>query len=362
MLINRNNYETFIIDYFDGKLDPVLAGELLFFLSQNPDIEEEFNAYENIKLPADKLYFNQKESLKKSYTDITAITEVNFDEFSIAAVEGDLDEESKARYLKYLENNPGKKKDFNLYKKTILKPDMNLVFHHAGKLKKHKIISLKFSKPAFYAGISAAAVLAVVLTLFFNKTSVPDTISEKSSEMKDIDRRTEISRKAAVENMAQAGQMKSGKMHTDRTEHKIPSLIYNNNLAVRKSENLQATQLQKMKSIEVQEIENKYLKENQALINKDDLSASQNISSQDNKEKSLAEYIRENFLKKEISKSIGDLNVWEIAQVSIKGINYLTESDVQIDKKLDKSGKISEFAIESESFSFSTFVKKHPAR
>lgn len=362
MLINRDNYQTYIIDYFDGKLDPVLTGELMFFLSQNPDIEKEFNVFENIKLTDDNLYFNQKESLKKSYTDIPAITEVNLDEFSVAAVEGDLDEESKARYFEFLDNNPGKKKDFELYKKTILKPDMNLVFHQSGILKKHKTISLNLSRFAYYAGISAAAVLVVVLTLIFYRNSVPDPISEKSPEIDKTERTADVSQKAAADNKAQPDQINTVNRLTDRIERRISPPSYNNNLPVRKAETLKNTNLQMIKSIEVRKIEYNHLKENQSLILTDYLTQSQNIPSQNDKEKSLSEYIRENLLKKEISKTVGDLNVWSIAQASIKGINYLTESDVQIDKKLDKNGKISEFDIESESFSFSTSVKKHPDR
>jgi len=75
-------------------------------------------------------------------------------------------------------------------------------------------------------------------------------------------------------------------------------------------------------------------------------------------DKSLAEFIREKLLTNEIVKSAENLNVWTFAQASLKGINYLTESDVQMSRKLNKDGEISEFSIKSESFSFSAPLKK----
>jgi hypothetical protein len=94
MNINRNNYEVYIIDYFDGKLDPVQTAELMYFLSQNPDLEYEFNAFENLKMPESQIKFNDKEVLKKEYADVKSVTDINFEEFCIAEIEGDLDEKS----------------------------------------------------------------------------------------------------------------------------------------------------------------------------------------------------------------------------------------------------------------------------
>ena len=50
MDINRQNFETYFIDYLDGRLDPGQVAELLSFLEKNPDLERELKEFENIQI------------------------------------------------------------------------------------------------------------------------------------------------------------------------------------------------------------------------------------------------------------------------------------------------------------------------
>ena len=43
MKITRENYELFFVDYLDNKLSDSNILELMAFLAQNPDLEEELN-------------------------------------------------------------------------------------------------------------------------------------------------------------------------------------------------------------------------------------------------------------------------------------------------------------------------------
>ena len=48
------------------------------------------------------------------------------------------------------------------------------------------------------------------------------------------------------------------------------------------------------------------------------------------------------------------INLWKLAEAGVKGFNYLTESEVLIDKKINNEGKIVAFGLDSESFRFSS--------
>ena len=51
MTINRENYESVFLDYYDGNLDQKSARDLMEFLSTNPDLRQEFEK-QLLKMPA----------------------------------------------------------------------------------------------------------------------------------------------------------------------------------------------------------------------------------------------------------------------------------------------------------------------
>jgi hypothetical protein len=59
MEIDINNYESVLIDYFDGNLNALEVAEVLLFLEQHPEIKNEFEALgtlpetENISIGSD---------------------------------------------------------------------------------------------------------------------------------------------------------------------------------------------------------------------------------------------------------------------------------------------------------------------
>ena len=66
MKVDRENYEVWMIDYFDGKLNADETAGLMAFIEENPDIKEEFESFEiNIAVP-DNTSLPEKSALKKT--------------------------------------------------------------------------------------------------------------------------------------------------------------------------------------------------------------------------------------------------------------------------------------------------------
>ncbi len=66
MEINKNNYEAFFLDYYDGNLPAEQVAVLLLFVEQHPELKEEFESFENITLEdLPSIGFDNKSSLKK---------------------------------------------------------------------------------------------------------------------------------------------------------------------------------------------------------------------------------------------------------------------------------------------------------
>ena len=92
MKISRDNYEVFFIDYFEGNLNREEKEELQRFLSKNPDLKNEFDQFEEINVAEPEREYKYKTELKKQVSDLGKVNEDTIDEYSIAFLEGDLNE------------------------------------------------------------------------------------------------------------------------------------------------------------------------------------------------------------------------------------------------------------------------------
>jgi len=131
MNINKHNYEAFFLDYHEGNLTPQEVAELLLFVEQHPGLKEEFESFENFTLEDYSSYsFENKEGLKKE------ITESNREDYFIRAVDGTLTNTENGLLDRFLKQHPQYAIEFELFRKTKLSPDLNIVFENKAQLKR----------------------------------------------------------------------------------------------------------------------------------------------------------------------------------------------------------------------------------
>jgi hypothetical protein len=161
MRINRNNYEVFFIDYFDGNLDAQAKNDLQDFLLQNPDLKEEFDTFEIHKVvePQDGYLF--KDQLKKQTGDLGAVNENNIDEYSIAYLEGDLNGHEKEILLDAIKKNTVFEQTFNLYQQIKFEPDHGQVFGFKRQTKHFALNSKTIVRAIGIASAAAVLILGV---------------------------------------------------------------------------------------------------------------------------------------------------------------------------------------------------------
>jgi tellurite resistance protein len=159
MKINRNNYEIFFIDFYDGKLTDVQQLEMELFLESHPDLKIEFDEFENITVDAAKISFSQKRTLKKpEIVAVNGIDEENYEEAFIAFYENDLQADEKASLFSFLKANPYLEKEFQSHASLLLEKE-DIVFEDKESLKKRAYVG--------YYWYGAAAVLLIFLALSF---------------------------------------------------------------------------------------------------------------------------------------------------------------------------------------------------
>lgn len=75
--INRHNYEAFLLDYLEQNLSPNMVAELMVFLEQNSDLKEEFDELQAFEvLEPTSVPFDNKATLKKDALDNLMIAEI----------------------------------------------------------------------------------------------------------------------------------------------------------------------------------------------------------------------------------------------------------------------------------------------
>jgi len=203
MNINKENYEIYILDYYEGTLSKSKAQELFAFLEANPDIKEEFDNFENISLIDEtSIKYDFKESLKKANTSSATIINLdNYKEFFIANIEGDLSISQQKQLEIFLLRHPFLNNEYHLFNIAKLSPDTSIVFENKRQLKKFSVFNLPINKKLIYqtASIAASLLLFASITTYFysskninNKNVTAINTNKTSTFVKPITKSTKV--------------------------------------------------------------------------------------------------------------------------------------------------------------------------
>jgi hypothetical protein len=157
MKITRDNYEPWFLDYLEGNLEEGMIDEFIRFIRENPDLKEELQLFEPVRLEKPHFSFPGKENLFKENFDLSDI----FDETAVAWMEGDLDSSSVAAFKEYLHRHPEKNKELELFNLVKLQPDLSVTFRAKKKLYHQPVILLSVTR-----AMQIAAILLVALVVF----------------------------------------------------------------------------------------------------------------------------------------------------------------------------------------------------
>ncbi|MFY7732054.1 MAG: hypothetical protein ACOVSR_01135 [Bacteroidia bacterium] len=174
MEININNYEEIIIDFLDGKLDDNTMAKLFVFLDQNPNIKAEFDLLNTNQttLPAEPIAFDFSGLLKQEKINVA-----DYSDKLIALLENDLTPEETKSLEAEIRTYPELAAEFELFKKTKLVPENELVFANKQVLTKKGSFAII---PLFarYSAI-AAVFIAVVICVYFFTNNKGEQMADK---------------------------------------------------------------------------------------------------------------------------------------------------------------------------------------
>ncbi len=159
MNVTRDNYESFFLDFLEGNLEENRVDQFLDFLEENPDLKEELQLFDTIRLPEEQILFQDKNILYKSEADSKQIIENK----AIAYFEGDLDDNERKLFEAYLSAYPELETEYRLFTKTRLIPDLGIKYPNKQKL---------YKKSGYTVFLNWAARAAAVVVLLWGINSL----------------------------------------------------------------------------------------------------------------------------------------------------------------------------------------------
>jgi len=162
MDINRNNYEAFLLDLAEGRLNAKEIQQVRDFLQLNPDCGEGLDREQYWRLKSEWVGFPGKQGLRKEFPSHTSeLSDSDFGLFSIARLEGDLNREQELAYARMVEGDKDKYQEWLAWKQTKLMGGA-IVYEGKDRLKKKPERSPAW---VWISIVSAAAAVAVIIAL-----------------------------------------------------------------------------------------------------------------------------------------------------------------------------------------------------
>ena len=176
MRINLQNYEEYFVSYLDGELSSQEVAEVEFFLQQHPGLKAELNAFKLTMLSGDEeISFPKKELLKKG------ITLVNYEDYFIRKVEGDLSPSEAIDLSAFMNQHPELQREMNAYAATKLIADSSTVFPNKNSLKRRdrRVIPM-YVRYGVVVALAASLMLIVMMRgVNWNNISINSQVAEQ---------------------------------------------------------------------------------------------------------------------------------------------------------------------------------------
>ncbi|MCK4881373.1 MAG: hypothetical protein KAS82_11950, partial [Bacteroidales bacterium] len=190
MEINRHNYEAYLLDLLEGRLSVEDQQKLHDFLLLNPDCTGELTEMEPWVLEGEKICFHNSNLLKKEIPNhTTELSDHNFDLFSIARMEGDLDDKQEAAHQSMVAEDEGRSTQWLEWQQTRLVAEP-LLFKGKEKLKQKKG---EKNRVIWISVISTAAAIALLIVLFRMGPVLPQQeLSVQSLSETDAQQRSDV--------------------------------------------------------------------------------------------------------------------------------------------------------------------------
>ncbi|MGE0090612.1 MAG: hypothetical protein AB7S50_14160 [Bacteroidales bacterium] len=353
IVIKRDNYEHFFLDYLDGALSKSEINQLMSFVNNNPDLKNELDELGFKKLVPDGYKFNKKATLKKELI-IEDSQKSNFNELCIANIEGDLNQFQIAEFNKLIEVNAQLKKQATLFEKTIFIPDLTICYNKKSTLRKSTIVA-KQKIGYQYFSIAASVILLIALSFF-----TPKSIHENknySNLKSSINKEKEVLALKENSIISSTKSVNASIPFINQAKSLSEKRKINNNI-IEDYKNLENRESVQPLFVRPIIIETKKFNNDLLTFSKIQLNQQPSQLNNTREYQSIKDVLAHVFIKNVFKKddNLSKINTYDFANIAITGMNRLTGTKMSLIKKYDSSGNVAELEFNSRLIAFSTTV------
>jgi hypothetical protein len=358
---DRSNYEVWLIDWLDGNLSESESEQLLLFLNENPDIKEESDDLKLFSLKQSEKLFFHKEALVKSVSDLT---DSQFEYLSVAYLEKDLSSGQKRELSECIENNPGKKKSFELIQKLKINPEKETCRDKNRLLK--RTTAQRIRRMSVW-GLSAAAALILIIMTW---VTLPQKISDKTNNIAKNSLPDSSLRKTSVGIISEKiiSKEENFPIETkisqlpDAGEKTTPSPVFIETIINTLSDSLFRTtdnheiQINRVKVNAPPDL-NGIIVSNTLIASRLEVIVPAHDDMRTNLSRFIAKTFREKILKEKTAPD-NPLKGYEIAEAGVTGLNKLFGWEMALQENNDANGELRSVYFSSRILKFTAPVKK----
>jgi len=355
MQINRSNYEIWFIDWLDGNLNNIQVEKLIQFLKENPDLKNEFDELNSVRLKPTEKTLPNKNHLKKSTENIS---DSQFEFICIAYTENDLSAEQCSELKEIVDRDTDKKRIFELFQKTKFNPTP--VSYKGKNLLIRRTIGQNVLRFAII-GLSAAAVTIFAIIAFNSKTNIiPDNYQKTAQNIIKPDK----------SNIGDPSGKITSAVSTHLARQSINRFAQSKKTSVPIGGNLNL-RIDSLPVIRVRSsiIVEKVTFSSEIILKGNEISGSlialnPNIAipsgyddGQSRFSKFIAKAFREKLLREKTPKD-NPIKAYEIAEAGITGLNKLLGWEMALDERKDENGRLKSVYFSSKLLKFNAPVNK----
>lgn len=388
--INKNNIEAWFLDYFEGRLneeekkvfwkylrehrelfakfwedEPFMRGSWKFFLQNEINIKNDlqlFSTPTNFKfdLKTSYLYSATSQPLlgrsfkHQIFDSIYSKNKVNWENQCIAYLEGDLEQGKREEFEEMLRLFPRLRKDLELFKKAVFKPEPIKFPHKASLYRKN--VSL-----VYRIGLVAAAAVLALIVLFYpahinnpvlkqSENSVIATNTHPNPQKKPLP-----ADQSSPQNLVAA----TYSPNVPKISHEAVTARPSESLTPLPSIASSVMVEHSMTRPEIQPINRVY-----TAIYADMMERWQAEAQRENRSiiSTLVKPVKGLLGKaEETLPGHNPVSIWTLAEFTIKGFNTLTNNDLELKTLRDEQGRIRALAFGNENFRIAHLSKQREA-
>lgn len=348
MIVNRNNYQIFITDFYDGNLSRMEENTLMRFLDENPDLRAEFDDFNTFPLHPDISCRVDKSGLKR---DLRHLNSENLEVYAITITENDIEGDQAQEIKMILESIPEGRNLLSDYSRIkLVAQDIS----YPDKRGLKRIPVKKYTYRTLINSLSAAASVAIIISLFLivrNKPNYGDGLFSATIPL-NIN-------KTLLKTEIDGNKRLISHLRGNRIPFELPENIIirekTEQPVVIERDAVYISPLNKKSIINIP-LQNQQYK--LASVTPADIP---DMSVNEIRDLSPREFIARNFRKlilREDVNSIEKLKAHEMADAGILGLNKLLGWEMALEKEKAENGDLTSYKFTSQLINFDHKIKK----